>query len=182
MTASLPCLLITMKAIQFQKVSLSDFKILWLFLNKLTTDDKYSLLNRNNLLQHLQMQLSKKQKTFSGLFFFFAFLKSRFIFESFQKKRWSFCLMYFWTYGLRKTWLDKCLKSAVSEDPSTSNMRKGPKHYWNMNDSTFTILIDHCESNSVGESLCLWYAKTIRSVSYHIGSRMTSLLFLRDGI
>ena len=124
----------------------------------------------------------RNKKLFQDFFFFFAFLKSRFIFESFQKKRWSFCLMYFWTYGLRKTWLDNCLKSAVSEDPSTSNMRKGPKHYWNLNDSTFTILIDHCESNSVGESLCLWYAKTIRSVSYHIGCRMTSLLFLRDGI
>ena len=30
--------------------------------------------------------------------------------------------MYFWTYRLRKTWLNKCLKSPVSEDPSTSNM------------------------------------------------------------
>ena len=25
-----------------------------------------------------------------------------------------------------KTWLDKCLKSPVSEDPSTSNMVNGP--------------------------------------------------------
>ena len=30
--------------------------------------------------------------------------------------------MYFGTEELRKTWLDKCLKSPVSEDPSTSNM------------------------------------------------------------
>ena len=32
--------------------------------------------------------------------------------------------MYFRSYGLRKTWLDKCLKSPLSEDPSTSNMLK----------------------------------------------------------
>ena len=27
-----------------------------------------------------------------------------------------------------KTWLDKCLKSPVSEDPSPSNMKNVPKH------------------------------------------------------
>ena len=36
--------------------------------------------------------------------------------------------MYFPRYGLRNTWLGKCLKSPVSEDPSTSNMVNGPKH------------------------------------------------------
>ena len=30
--------------------------------------------------------------------------------------------MYFWTYGIGKTWLDKCLKNPVSEDNSTTNM------------------------------------------------------------
>ena len=30
--------------------------------------------------------------------------------------------MYFWTDGLRKMWLDKCIKKPVSEDTSTSNM------------------------------------------------------------
>ena len=36
--------------------------------------------------------------------------------------------MSFQNYGLRKTWLDKCLKSPVSEDPLTSNIGNGPKH------------------------------------------------------
>ena len=36
--------------------------------------------------------------------------------------------MYFGNYGLRKTWLDKCLKSPASGDPSKSSMVKGPKH------------------------------------------------------
>ena len=38
------------------------YKILGLFFrNTLTADDKYSLVNRNNLVQPIQMQLSKKQ-------------------------------------------------------------------------------------------------------------------------
>ena len=55
--------------------------------------------------------------------------------------------MYFRSYGLRKTWLDKCLKSPVSEDHSTGNVLNGSKHYVNLNDSAFTILMDHCEGN-----------------------------------
>ena len=35
--------------------------------------------------------------------------------------------MYFRNYGLQNTWLDKCLKSPVSEDTSKSNMVKEPK-------------------------------------------------------
>ena len=50
-------------------------------------------------------------------------------------------------------WLDKCLESRVSEDPLTSNMVNGPKLCWNLNDSTFTVFIDACEGNLVGESL-----------------------------
>ena len=49
-------------------------------------------------------------------------MKLRFNFEHFQKKRWQSLVMNFWTYGLQKTWLDKCLKSPVWEDPFTSNM------------------------------------------------------------
>ena len=55
--------------------------------------------------------------------------------------------MYFRTYGLGKTWLDKCLKSTLSGDPSTSNMVNGPKHSGNLSDSIFTIFIDTSEQN-----------------------------------
>ena len=55
--------------------------------------------------------------------------------------------MSFSTYGLRKTWLDKCLKSPLSEDYSTSNMISGPKPSRNPNKSTFTIFIDPCDDN-----------------------------------
>ena len=59
------------------------FKILGLFVNTLTDDDKYSLLYGDNLTQPIQILLSQKQKTFSQ--FFSAFLKSTLNFEHFQK-------------------------------------------------------------------------------------------------
>ena len=59
-------------------------KILSLFVNTLTDDDKYSLLYRDNLMQPIQILLSQKQKTFSQ--FFSAFLKSTLNFEHSRKK------------------------------------------------------------------------------------------------
>ena len=56
-------------------------EILGLFLNTLTTDEKYSLRNSENLSESIKMQLSKTQKTFSGLLA--AFLKSLSNFEHF---------------------------------------------------------------------------------------------------
>ena len=53
--------------------------------------------------------------------------------------------MCFRNYGLRNTWLNKCLKSPVSEDPSTSNMVSGTKNCLPHNQSTFTIFNDNCE-------------------------------------
>ena len=58
-------------------------KILGLFVNTLSEDDKYCLLYKDNLLQHIQILLSQKQKTFSQ--FFSPFLKSTLNFEHFQK-------------------------------------------------------------------------------------------------
>ena len=51
--------------------------------------------------------------------------------------------MYFQKYRLRKTWLDKCLKSRVSEDPELENMENWSKECSNQNDSTFTKFINH---------------------------------------
>ena len=58
--------------------------ILRLFVNTLTADDKYSLVNTDNLTQSIQTLLSQKQKTFSQ--FFSSFLKSTLNFEHFPKK------------------------------------------------------------------------------------------------
>ena len=51
--------------------------------------------------------------------------------------------MYFRNYGLAKRRLDKYLKSAVSQYPSTSNMVKALKHLSNYHGGTFIIFIDH---------------------------------------
>ena len=59
-------------------------KISTLFPNTLSANGKYTLLNRDNLMEPIQMQLSRKQKTFSE--FFGNFLKFRLNFEHFQKK------------------------------------------------------------------------------------------------
>ena len=57
----------TANASKLEKVSLCDTENRKT-VNKFTTDDKYSLLNRDNLTQAIQMQLPGKQKTFSQLF------------------------------------------------------------------------------------------------------------------
>ena len=49
-------------------------KMIRLFVNTFTVNDKHYLLNRDNLTQTIQIQLSQKQKTFCQ--FFLAFLKS----------------------------------------------------------------------------------------------------------
>ena len=59
-------------------------KISRLFPNTLSGDVKYSLFNRENLTQPIQMQISRKQKTFSDLFS--AFLTCSLNFEHFFKK------------------------------------------------------------------------------------------------
>ena len=54
------------------------------FVNTLSVNDKYYLLNTANLTQQIQMELSGKRKTFSE--FLFAFLKSILNFKHFPKK------------------------------------------------------------------------------------------------
>ena len=58
-------------------------KILRLFANTLTADDKYSLINRGILKQPIQMQLSQKEETFSD--YFTKVSKTVLNFEYFQK-------------------------------------------------------------------------------------------------
>ena len=55
-----------------------------MFVNTLTADDQYSLLNRDNLTQSIQKQLSQKRKAFSKTFLKFS--KSTLNFEQLQKK------------------------------------------------------------------------------------------------
>ena len=55
-----------------------------MFVNTFTADDKYSLLNRDNLMQPIRTPLSQNHKAFSE--FFLGFSKPTLNFEHFQKK------------------------------------------------------------------------------------------------
>ena len=63
-------------------------KILRLVVNTFTANEKYSLLNTNNLTQSIQMELSQKQKSCSGSFFsiFGIYIK----FGAFSKQKITF--------------------------------------------------------------------------------------------
>ena len=54
-----------------------------------------------------------------------------------------------------KSWLDKSLKSDVSEDPLKSKMVNGPKHCWNMRQSTINILLDYFQGKWIGKKSLL---------------------------
>ena len=69
MAAPLQNLLITLKVVELDKVSLLIHKVLRLFLTTLTVDEEYYLLNRDNLTEAIEMQLSQKQKLFSQFLF-----------------------------------------------------------------------------------------------------------------
>ena len=68
-----------------KKPLLVTCKMSKLFPEQVSADGKYSLLTWDNLTQHIQMQLSRKKKTFSP--FSSAFPKSSLNFDHFQKKR-----------------------------------------------------------------------------------------------
>ena len=59
-------------------------EILRLFVKTLKVTEKHSLLNRENLTEPIQIELSEKEKTFSG--FFLAFLKPTLNFQHLAKK------------------------------------------------------------------------------------------------
>ena len=84
MAAPLQYQLHTVKVVPLEKVSFMIHKILSVFVNTLTVDEKRYLLSRDNFTQKIQIQLSQKQKTF--LEFFFAFLKSILHFKHLTKK------------------------------------------------------------------------------------------------
>ena len=101
-----------------KKSLLLTCQILGQLVNTLATDEKYPVLNRENLRILIQMQLSEKQKAFSE--FFAAVLKSTLYFEYFETKM-TLKAFVFLKLRTPKSRLDKCLKSLVSEDLSTSN-------------------------------------------------------------
>ena len=80
-----------------------------------------------------------------------------------------------------KNVISKCVKSPVSEDPSTRKMVSGTKYYSKLNDSPFTKFTDPCEDNLGWKSLSQWYPKSLGCLLTH-WLRMTSIVFLKEGI
>ena len=139
-TAPLPYLLTTVKVIELKKDSLRAMQNLKT-VDKVTSGDKYSLLNRGNLTQPIQMNLSQKRKGFCQYSCDFWNLHK---IVKIGETRWPSSVMYFWNYGLWKRCLDECLKSPVSEDPSSCNIRNGLKRGFYLDKSCITIFTDHC--------------------------------------
>ena len=127
-------------------------KISNLFSNTLSSDGKYSLLDKDNLTERIQMELSQKQKQ-KFLICFFIF-EIKFKFRTFSKKRLPSELMYFRNHGLPKTWLDQYLKSTVSEHSPKNNILNAPKHCSNLKVTPVTTFINNWEGNCLTKSRC----------------------------
>ena len=58
------------RILRLKKFLLVIWKIVRLFVNRFTADNKYSLLKRDNLMQPIQTQLPHRKKTFCSIFFY----------------------------------------------------------------------------------------------------------------
>ena len=157
-----------------KKSLLLTWKILQLLVNTLAANEKYPVLNRDNLTIPIQMQLSQKRKTFSE--FLATFFKSTLNFECFEKKM-TLIAFVFRKLRTPKTRLDKFLKSPAAEDPTRSNMAHVRKHSGNLHHRIFNIFVDNCQGSWVGKSLPYWHAKAWDWLLIH-WMPMTSILFL----
>ena len=72
--------------------------------------------------------------------------------------------MYFRNYRLPKTWLDQCLKSPVSENPTKSNMVNAPKHCSNLKDTSlpYSLITD---KSIVLQKVSVSHIQNVKTVS-----------------
>ena len=134
-------------------------KILGLLVNTSSTDEKYPVLNRDNLTTPIQMDLSQKPKSFLSIFCFIFEISAKF-WTLLKKTKMTVIAFVFPKLRTPKTWLDKCLKSPVWEDSSISKIINVPKHCWNLHHSTIIIITDHCQVNCVAKNLSDWHVKS----------------------
>ena len=164
--------------LSWKKTLLLTWKILGLLVNTLAADEKYPVLNRDNLTIPIQMQLSEKQKCFSQ--FFAAFFKFTLNFQHLEKKM-TFIDFVFPKLRTLEALLHKCLKNLVSEDGPSSKMTNVPRHCWNLHDSTFIRFIGHWSEICVRKSLSYWNTKSWDCLLTH-WLPMKSILFLIETI
>ena len=134
--------------LSWKKSLLLTCQILGLLVNTLAADEKYPVLNRDNLTTPIQMQLSQKEKSSAQFSLHFWNLDD---ILNVLKKKLTLTAFVFAKLRTLKTWLDKCLISLFSEDLLRSNMVNVPKHYWNLHHRTLIIFINHCQVNWVGK-------------------------------
>ena len=135
----------------FKKSLLVICKISTLFPNTLSGDGKYSLFNRDNLMQLIQMEVSRKQK--NVLIFFLHFWNLVEILNIFKKKMTLIADVF------PKLWTQKNLVRSVPKKSSFKGSfgeqhRERAQICWNLNESTFTIFSDCGERNWPAKSLC----------------------------
>ena len=136
----------------YKKCLLVICKISRLFPNRLSADGKYSLLNRDNLTHPIQIQVSRKQKTFSE--FFSALLKSNLKFEHFQKKKMSLISDGFPKLRTPKNMVKSMSKISHFKGSFGKQHGKRAQKLVKFACSTFTIFIDHFECNCLTKSVC----------------------------
>ena len=129
-----------MNALELEKVSLNDKKILGLFVNTLIADGKYSLLKQANLTQRIQMQSCNEQTVLSR--FSSAFLKSRLNFQFFEKNpHWVITLIAYVFPELQTA------NNMVRQISKKFKFRRPFDKRLSLKASTFTTFINHCEDN-----------------------------------
>ena len=122
--------------LSWKKCRLVRFEILQLFVNTLTTDDKYSSRNIQNLTEHLQTTMSQKQKTFYRIFI--TYVKSRTSSDDFVRKDESTSLSIYDIIDAEKKWLLKRLIDLASEHLLLTQgihefqtpLKSTPSHYY----------------------------------------------------
>ena len=130
-------------------------KILELLFNTLAVDEKYAVLNRDNLTIPIKMKLSQKQKIFAQ--FFAAFLKCRRNFEYFEKNYEP----------------HKCCISVITE---TENVVR-----YMSKKSRFRVSFDKRHGKH-GQALCIFTSQHLYLIHWSLPSQLswkTSLLLAR---
>ena len=122
------------KKLSWKTSSLVGSEIFGLFFNTLAPYHMFSRQKWENFQQQVKTQLSSKQK----IFVIFKIYRKH---CAFWKKRLASQLNCFQNYWLWRMCLLEFPKSPVSEYPLTVNVLTGPKHCWNLNGSTFILVL-----------------------------------------
>ena len=134
-----------------KKSALVWHEILRMFVNTLTTADKYYRSKIQNLQQQFQNPLPQKQNTIFG--FFIPFLKCAWSLEHFQNKDEYPRPNYFRSYWSWKTSLLTRLKGLASDHHSVMNVLTGSKHCENQHGTVISLFFREFEVNWVGKCL-----------------------------